>query len=686
MKKLLTPLIILSLVVVFLSVNTLPGASAPEMKRVWVEFQPGKEGQVKGLLERNGAQFHYTFSDLNSFVVSLPEQALKGIAKNPNVVDIEEDAKRFVYASPGVDTLVRTLVNNLASGQSTPWGIDAVQAPQVWSAGFRGDGVTVCIIDTGFYAEHEDFAGASVLGGFSQVDDAWNRDGYGHGTHVAGTIAAQDNTLGVIGVAPNVSLYIVKIFDDAGNWTNASNLVDAINRCADNGADIISMSLGGTRGNKREQRAFDNLYNQGVLHIAAAGNDGNTAYSYPASYNSVVSVAAIDASYTIADFSQQNDQVELAAPGVSVLSTVPFTDENSVTVDGVTYEANHIEYAARGTALGPLVDGGLCDSTGNWSGAVVLCERGAISFLDKVLNVQNSGGVAALIYNNEPGNFFGTLGDGNSSAIIALSLSQEDGQFLVANKLGATGQVTSNYTWPASGYEAWDGTSMATPHVSAVAALLWSAFPNKSNVEIRDAMNATALDLGVSGKDNAYGYGLVQAYDALQYLGGGSSNTPPVASFTYTCTDLTCDFDASASYDPDGSIVSYNWDFGDGGSASGVQVNHTYASAGSFTVVLTVSDNSGANSSDSQVVSVSTSSGITLSASVFKDRGNKFVDLSWNGATSSNVDIYRNGSLLVTTANDGAYTDSLGKARGTFTYKVCEAGTTVCSNTVSVDL
>jgi len=281
------------------------------------------------------------------------------------------------------------------------------------------------------------------------------------------------------------------------------------------------MSLGGGK-TVAEERTFQSLWDQGILSIAAAGNDGDTSYSYPASYDSVVSVAATDISNVVADFSQQNDQIELSAPGVDVLSSVPWLATGELTVDGVTYSANHIEFAAHGSASGELVDGGLCTGTGEWDDKVVLCERGEISFRDKVMNVQKSRGAAAVIYNNLPGNFLGTLGDGRPSDIVAISLSQEDGQYLVANKLDFTGDVFSKLFIPDSSYEAWGGTSMATPHVSAVAALLWSSNPDRlTNADIREAMNQTAMDLGDAGKDNAYGYGLVQAYDALKSLKPG---------------------------------------------------------------------------------------------------------------------------------------------------------------------
>jgi subtilisin family serine protease len=253
-----------------------------------------------------------------------------------------------------------------------------VQAPQAWEANATGAGVTVCIIDTGFGIHHEDLQGLSVEG-YSQVDDNWAFDGYGHGTHVAGTITAVDNDLGVIGVSPGlVDLFIVKIFDDAGEWVpqaRASNLMAAAQMCADNGAKIINMSLGGSSKALPEQKTFDALYKQGVLSVAAAGNGGDDKDHYPASYESVVSVAAIDSTYTVADFSQFNNQTEVSAPGVGVLSTVPYVPNSFLFVDGEAYPALAMEYSPYGTAAGPLADGGRCLATGEWEGQVVLCER-----------------------------------------------------------------------------------------------------------------------------------------------------------------------------------------------------------------------------------------------------------------------------------------------------------------------
>lgn len=216
-----------------------------------------------------------------------------------------------------------------------------------------------------------------------------------------------------------------------------------------------------------------------------------------------------------------------------MLSTTSYLDETTLTVAGNAYPTLHVEFSARGSATGALVYGGLGTSTnGAWSGKVVLVDRGTNSFYEKVHNVQLSGGVACIIANTTTGDLHATLGDGNSSTIPAVTVTQAAGATL-QTLAGSGTTVASAFTQPASGYDTFDGTSMATPHVSGVAALLWSAFPNATNEQIRTALRTTAEDLGAPGRDNAYGYGLVRAKAALDHLGGASTppdTTPPTVS------------------------------------------------------------------------------------------------------------------------------------------------------------
>ncbi|MDQ3515915.1 MAG: PKD domain-containing protein [Gemmatimonadota bacterium] len=164
---------------------------------------------------------------------------------------------------------------------------------------------------------------------------------------------------------------------------------------------------------------------------------------------------------------------------------------------------------------------------------------------------------------------------------------------------------------------------------------------------------------------------------------GSTGNSGPVANFTYSCSELACNF-TDTSTDSDGSISSRSWAFGDGATSTAPNPSHTYATGGSYTVSLIVTDNGGATASTSKTVSVTSgSTAISLSVRGYKVRGTAAVDLTWSGATSTSVDVFRNGTKITTTANDGTHTDSIGKVSGTFTYKVCEAGTGTCSNEAS---
>ncbi len=250
--------------------------------------------------------------------------------------------------------------------------------------------------------------------------------------------------------------------------------------------------------------------------------------------------------------------------------------------------------------------------------------------------------------------------------------------------------ILSAYHDSPTSYSFMAGTSMAAPMATGLGGLLASLGVATAS-ELRSLMASTADDLGPNGRDNEFGHGRINAYAAVLAVSGGGdpppANSAPTASFTYSCSDLACSFNGSASSDPDGDAISYSWTFGDGGTASGATASHTYAAGGTYTATLTVSDGS-LNDSQSQSVTVTepASGGITLSASGYKVKGAHTADLSWNGASSTNVDVYRNGSIVATTANDGAYTDSTGNKGGniSYTYQVCEAGTSTCSNQTTV--
>ncbi len=577
----------------------LNSAWANDMKqRVIVRYAPGHGAALKANAVQAGGHIIHEFNQLNAFAVSLPDVAIKGFLHNPNVLSVQEDAKRYM------------------SADTVPYGVDLVQARGVWDTDANlqiddlapdGSGIKVCIIDSGLAVTHEDFAGVDIIGGYPV---GWDTDACGHGTHVAGTVAAALNGIGVVGVTPGMaSLYIVKVFGNDCSWSYASDLVDAGYKCQAAGANIISMSLGGPSFIEAEDLGFQQLAEAGILSVAAAGNDGNTDHSYPASYDSVMSVAAVDDTKTVADFSQQNAQVEISAPGVAVLSTVPWVGVGRVSVNGQDYECNAVKGAKNGTGAGILVDGGNCANKGSWRKKVVMCTRDHETYFSTMLANAASGGAKAAIIINDLDQALSVSVD--RARIPAVSLKWSLGEALLG-LTGSSATVLINVE-PGSGYEAWDGTSMATPHVSAVAALVWSSDLDKSGCAIRHALTLTAEDLGGAGRDDAYGFGLVQAADALNLL-PSLENLAPAASFTKSCSGNACDFDGSASTDCDGSIASYEWDFGNGQTAAGSTASHTYGADGTYTVTLTVVDDLGASSSTTKEVTIGGSASMHVSA------------------------------------------------------------------------
>lgn len=209
-----------------------------------------------------------------------------------------------------------------------PKGIELIAAPKIWEKS-KGKGITIAILDTGCDVTHPDLSEQIVGGRNFTNDDDGNPDEYndynGHGTHVAGTIAAAQNNNGVIGVAPEAGLLILKVLDKNGSgqydW-----IINGINYAVDQKADIISMSLGGSADVPELHKAIQNAIANQILVVCAAGNEGDgndfsDEFSYPGSYNEVISVGSSNLQRRSSEFSNSNNEVDLVAPGEEILST-----------------------------------------------------------------------------------------------------------------------------------------------------------------------------------------------------------------------------------------------------------------------------------------------------------------------------------------------------------------------------
>ncbi|HEU4776275.1 MAG TPA: S8 family serine peptidase [Telluria sp.] len=510
------------LLVAAVAVGVAGAASAQvdsEQTRVIVSFKKGHHGDMHNDISRHHGRVKHDLTEIDSVAIEISKAELKELRKSKHIESVEEDVIRRPFATTSAST-----GTPYALGQLVPYGIKMVQADQLSDANVGNR--KICIIDSGVDRAHEDIVGnsANMTGEYDSGTGWWYTDENHHGTHVAGTIAAVNNSgTGVVGVNPNakVKIHIVKVFGASG-WAYSSTLAAAANKCGAAGANIISMSLGGGASNRTEQRAFDALAAKGVLNIAAAGNDGNTVISYPAGYSSVMMVGAVDENKAWASFSQYNSKVEIAAPGVAVLSSVPTNSGTApaLTVGGTVYAPGAMDGSPVKSATAPLADFGLGDVVNTaMSGKVCLISRGTIDFATKVMNCQNSGGVGAVVYNNAAGGFGGTMGT-TVSAIPSVTASDVEGASM-KTKLGQSATVAVTPT----SYAYFDGTSMATPHVSAVAALVWSYFPSCTGAQIRSSLTKSAMDLGTAGRDVKFGYGLVQAKaakDRIASLGCGN--------------------------------------------------------------------------------------------------------------------------------------------------------------------
>jgi thermitase len=239
------------------------------------------------------------------------EATIEKLKKDPNVE----------YAEPNY-YLHASYTPNDPYFSSRQYGPQKIQAPQAWDIA-EGSGAKIAIVDTGVQSNHPDLAG-KVVGGWDFVDnDSTPQDGNGHGTHCAGIAAAvTNNSTGIAGTAPKASILAVRVLDNSGSgtWTAVAN---GITYAADQGAKVISLSLGGTVGNSGLQQAVDYAWSKGSVVVAAAGNAGNTAPNYPAYYSNAIAVASTDQNDNKSSFSTYGSWVDVAAPGSSIYSTYP---------------------------------------------------------------------------------------------------------------------------------------------------------------------------------------------------------------------------------------------------------------------------------------------------------------------------------------------------------------------------
>jgi subtilisin family serine protease len=306
-----------------------------------VVFKTGLNDAAKDeIISRAGGAKLKNLDLIGAKAVWLPSRAAAAkLAAHPSVLRVDEDVMVEALARGGV---LGKPAPAPQPAQVLPWGIDRVDAELVWPSGNTADPVKVGIIDTGISNSHPDLL-ANVKGGVNTINPTkgWNDDN-GHGSHVAGILAALNNDIGVVGAGPAIDLYAIKVLNRNGSGF-LSDVIEGIEWAVANGMQVVNMSLGTGPDVQSFHDAVIAAKNAGIVVVAAAGNSGGSV-SYPAAYPEVIAVSATDQNNMIASWSSRGPEVDLAAPGVSIYSTYKGT--GYATLSGTSMAAPHVAGSA----------------------------------------------------------------------------------------------------------------------------------------------------------------------------------------------------------------------------------------------------------------------------------------------------------------------------------------------------
>ncbi len=303
--------------------------------------QPGQPEQ--DLIQGVGGTVDRVYCLIPAIAAKLPGQAMIELRGNPLVAYVEEKKVvttiELTYTPLVLESFTAELIADDTEYQAT-WSVQHIGSKEAHDRGITSREVKVAVIDTGIDYNHEDL-NANYRGGYDFIyndadpmDDSWNS----HGTHIAGIIGAEANGIGVVGVAPEVSLYAVKSLDGGGFGTPGT-IVAGIQWAVDNGMDIVNLSISGP-DSPVLQEACDAAYEAGVLIVAAAGNTFSGAATFPDAYDSVIAVTGTDLMDQRGFFAPIDPKVELAAPGLSIWSTSQYNGYTEL--HGTSQSAAHV--------------------------------------------------------------------------------------------------------------------------------------------------------------------------------------------------------------------------------------------------------------------------------------------------------------------------------------------------------
>jgi subtilisin len=271
---------------------------------VIVSFTHGKYNPV--LVGAVGGRIIKEFKSMGMLYAIVPSHAFVPLTQAPAVEFVEHD-EQFEVA--GANT----------SEYSESWALEDIGVEPLHLSNYTGRGVKIAVLDTGIDYHHPDLA-PNYKGGYDFINsDSDPMDDNGHGTHVAGILAAARDGRGIVGAAPDAQIYAIKVSDERGRGS-FSGLIEGINWAIENGMDIVTMSITGEGGSKALAKAVEIAYDEHNIALVAAVGNGNGNVLYPAAYEQVIGVGSVNKDNTLSSFSMTGSDVELVAPGSGIKS------------------------------------------------------------------------------------------------------------------------------------------------------------------------------------------------------------------------------------------------------------------------------------------------------------------------------------------------------------------------------
>lgn len=310
-SKVFIPVLSLSLLSNLLFSATVQASESTETKQEVVVLYKNDTGKEK-ILE-DSIQVDHEFETVPAVSATLTTNDIHELKSDPDIAYVEPNVAFSITEQEDIKIMGEATI----PFEESLWNFQTVNPHAIaFQQGFTGKGVKVAVIDTGI-ASHPDL---SIEGGVSTVDYTSSYiDDNGHGTHVAGIIGAKHNGIGTVGIAPDAQLFAVKSLNEAGRG-NLDDILEAIDWSITNDMDIINLSLSTTFDSKILHDMVDKANQEGILMVAAAGNDSGSV-NYPAKFDSVIAVSAIDENKTITPISSRGEEVEFTAPGNNIIST-----------------------------------------------------------------------------------------------------------------------------------------------------------------------------------------------------------------------------------------------------------------------------------------------------------------------------------------------------------------------------